>query len=222
MIVTAEETITLVGGARLEHSLLERSLALAPRIVAADGGADRLLKSGHLPEAVIGDFDSISADTRSTLPAESLHPIAEQDSTDFDKCLRNIDAPLVIGLGFSGDRQDHQLACYNTLVRYPARRCVLVGPDDLVFLLPPALHLDLDAGLRVSLFPLGAVEGVSDGLRWPIGGLNFAPDGIIGTSNAATGPVDLAVTSPKMLMLLPASCLESVVKALLINPTRWP
>src|SRR6056297_2856129 len=186
-------------------------MALAPRVVAADSGADTALGYGITPEAVIGDFDSITKATRKILPETSLHRIAEQNSTDFDKCLRNINAPLVIGVGFTGDRQDHQLSCMNTLVRYPERPCVLLGRDELVFLCPPALRLDLAKGTRVSLFPLGAVEGVSDGLRWPIGGLNFAPDGLIGTSNEARGPVDIAVTSPKMLVILPSSTLTPVV-----------
>ena len=35
---------------------------------------------------------------RAAIPAERLHRIAEQDSTDFEKCLRNIRAPLVVGI----------------------------------------------------------------------------------------------------------------------------
>lgn len=221
MIVQSTETVSLIGGACVDRSLLEQVLSHAPRVVAADSGADTLLAHGIRPEAVIGDFDSISPKARKSLPEDRLHHIAEQDSTDFDKCLRNIDAPLVLGLGFSGDRQDHQLACYNSLVRHPSRRCVLVGPDDLVFLTPPALHLDLEPGQRVSLFPFGAVEGVSDGLRWPIGGLNLAPDGMIGTSNEALGPVDISVTSPKLLMFVPSACLDAVLRALAETSARW-
>ena len=41
---------------------------------------------------MIGDFDSISDAAQRALPPAALHRIAEQDSTDFDKCLRNIDA----------------------------------------------------------------------------------------------------------------------------------
>jgi thiamine pyrophosphokinase len=39
------------------------------------------------PEAVIGDFDSIRPAARTALPPDRLHPIAEQDTTDFDKAL---------------------------------------------------------------------------------------------------------------------------------------
>src|SRR6056297_2371191 len=195
MIVHESDPITLVGGAGLSDQLFDQALEVAPLVVAADSGADRALAHGITPRAVIGDFD---------------------------KCLRSVTAPLILGVGFCGDRLDHQMAACNALVRYPAQRCVLLGETDLMFLCPPAIHLPLDAGCRVSLFPMGAVEGLSDGLQWPLRGLNFAPDGQIGTSNAATGPVHLTVTAPKMLLMLPVDRLDSVVTALADSAARWP
>jgi len=217
MIVHESDPITLIGGAGVSDRLLDRALALARPVVAADGGADRALAHGITPRAVIGDFDSLSEDGWQTLPAGSLHRISDQDSTDFDKCLRSVSAPLILGVGFCGDRLDHQLAACNTLVRYPAQRCVLLGEVDLMFLCPPAIHLPLDPGCRVSLFPVGAVEGLSDGLQWPLRGLNFAPDGQIGT-----GPVHLTMTAPKMLVMLPVDRLGIVVTALAESAAHWP
>jgi len=222
VIVHESEPVTLIGGAEVTDERIGRAMALAPHLVAADGGADAALAHGVVPGAVIGDFDSLSDAARRRLPASALHPIIEQDSTDFDKCLRSIRAPLVIGIGFSGNRLDHQLAAYNTLVRHADRRCLLLGAEELVFLAPPSVALGLAAGTTVSLFPMGAVEGVSDGLKWPVGGLNFAPDGRVGTSNEATGAMQLSVTAPKMLVILPERTLEVVVAALLNTPARWP
>ena len=68
---------------------------------------------------------------------------------------------------------------------------------------------------------MGAVEGLSDGLKWPLRGLNFAPDGQVGTSNAATGPVHLTITAPKMLVMLPVDRLNIVVTALAESAARW-
>ena len=222
MIIVRSEPVTLVGGALFSPDVLRQALSLAPVVVAADGGADQALRFGVMPEAVIGDFDSIGADAVAKIPKQNLHHIAEQDSTDFDKCLRNISAPLIIGVGFTGARLDHQLAACNALVRHPQQICILVGEDDLIFLVPPGFSLDLAPGTVVSLFPMGAVEGVSDGLRWPVSGLNFAPDRQIGTSNEATGPIHLNMTAPKMLMILPAYELKNVVQALGEAPSGWP
>src|SRR6056297_4352478 len=221
MIVRENEAITLIGGARVAQDELAAALRLAPLVVAADGGADTALAAGLTPRAVIGDFDSISAAARARLPGDTLHPIPDQDSTDFEKCLARIDAPFIIGLGFTGDRLDHHMAACNALVRHAGRRCVLLGAHDLVFLCPPVLDLPLEPGCRISLFPMGAVEGVSDGLEWPIGGINFAPDGRVGTSNRALGAVSLSVTTPKMLVALPAHTLEAVVRALGTCAASW-
>ncbi|MEM7596151.1 MAG: thiamine diphosphokinase [Pseudomonadota bacterium] len=221
MIVSSTEPITLVGGGLLSAADFNLTLPLAPGLVAADGGADRALAFGHSPQAVIGDFDSITDKARAAIPKEQQFFIAEQDSTDFEKALREVSAPLIIGIGFTGARMDHQLAVFNTLVRYPEKRCILLGEHEVLALCPPSFRLDVAAGTTVSLFPMGAVEGVSDGLKWPIGGLHFAPDGQSGTSNMATGPIDIAVTAPKLLMMLPRAVLPQMVEALLNTASHW-
>jgi thiamine pyrophosphokinase len=90
-----------------------------------------------------------------------------------------------------------------------------------MFLCPPSLSLPLAEGCRISLFPMGAVEGASDGLRWPIGGMTFSPDGRVGTSNLAQGAVSLTMKAPKMLVMLPADTLGTVAGALRAAPARW-
>lgn len=217
-VLTSDRPVTLLGGAAVAGGDLARALALAPRLVAADSGADTALAHGHVPEAVIGDMDSIGARTRARLDPATIHEIAEQDSTDFEKCLIRIAAPLVLALGFAGGRLDHQLSVFSALLRYPGRRCVVIGADDAVTLAPPRIALDLAAGTRVSLFPLGGVGGASQGLYWPIEGLAFHPLGQIGTSNRSTGPVELAFDAPHMLLILPADDLPSLLAGLAAAP----
>jgi thiamine pyrophosphokinase len=221
IIVLSEAPVTLIGGGETETKTLQEALELAPRLVAADGGAQAALDAGHIPEAVIGDMDSLQPHYRARLAAESIHQIDEQDSTDFDKCLSAIRAPLLLGLGFTGPRLDHQLAVFNSLVRHHRQRCILIGKKELVMLAPPSLRLDLAPGAVVSLFPMGAVEAKSEGLHWPVGGLSFAPDGQVGTSNRATGPIWLGVTAPKMLLILPRDTLASLTAALMARPYGW-
>lgn len=220
-IVYSEEPVTLVGAGILGENDLDLCLGRAPTLVAADGGVLHCLPKGILPFRIIGDFDSLPADILASLPDENLLRITEQDSTDFDKALRHIEAPLVVGVGFSGARIDHQLACYNALLRHPNRRCVLISDTDIVFLCPPELQLDLEDGQRFSIFPMGSVQGTSKGLRWPIDGLHFAPDGQIGTSNEVVGPVTITADSAKMLLILPRTCLDQVVTALAAQPGSW-
>lgn len=220
-IVQSSEGVTLVGGGPVSRAEFRLATARAPRILAADGGADRALAAGYPPEAVVGDFDSISDMARTTLGAARLFPIPEQLTTDFDKALRSVDAPFTLALGFAGARIDHGLAVFNTLVRHADRRCIVIGPRDVVFHAPAHLNLRLIPGDRLSLFPMAPVTGRSTGLEWPIDGLAFAPDGMIGTSNRVTArDVTLRMDGPGMLVILPRARLDAVLRSLL-GPD-WP
>lgn len=215
MIVQTNEMVTLLGGGEMGPGDLVAALSHAPFLVAADGGANRALAEGLMPRAVIGDFDSLSEEARRVIPDESLHEIPEQESTDFDKCLRLVEAPLMLGVGFMGARLDHKLAALAGLVRQPVRRCILMGPRDVAFLCPPELRLELEPGSRFSLFPMGPVRGESRGLTWPIGGIDFLPGGRIGTSNQVDdGVVELTMEAPLMLVILPRLALGAAISAL--------
>lgn len=219
-IVQFATPVTLIGGGELGVDDLETALAQAPDLIAVDGGAGAALDAGYMPEAVIGDFDSISRSTRDRIPPARLFPIREQDSTDFDKALRSVSAPLVLAVGFLGERVDHQLAAFNVLVRYPERPCVLLGKREVIFHAPPRVELALRPGDVVSLFPMRPVTGRSHGLEWPIDGLQFAPDARVGTSNRALGPVRIEPDGPGMLVLVPRVALEGVIRAL--APDAFP
>ena len=214
VIVQSLEAITLVGGGPVSKEELAFSRRFAPRLVAADGGANHCLRHGVIPDAVIGDFDSIKPQTIAAIPAARLHRIAEQDSTDFAKALRAITAPFVLALGFVGARIDHGLAAFSALVQHADRPCIIIGPRDVVFHAPAALRLQMRVGDRVSLFPMAPVTGRSTGLHWPIDGIAFAPAGQGGTSNRASHPqVSLAFDGPGMLVILPRARLDQAIAA---------
>lgn len=213
-IVESQTGVTLIAGGPVLARDLRAAMARAPVVVAADGGADRALSLGVRPAAVIGDMDSITAATRAQLGAV-VHAVPEQESTDFDKALRNIRAPFVLALGCLGGRVDHELAVLSVLVRRQSMPCVLIGREDVVFAAPPVLQIAMQAGDRFSLFPMAQVTGRSSGLKWPIAGIEFAPDARGGTSNEALGPVRLQMNAPGMLVILPRNRLGVALDALL-------
>jgi thiamine pyrophosphokinase len=211
-IVQSQSGVTLIAGGPVLARDLRRALCLAPILVAADGGADRALALGVRPAAVIGDMDSITSATRTSLQ-DVFHRVAEQDSTDFDKALRHIEAPFVLALGCLGGRVDHELATLSVLVRRHKTRCFLIGREDVIFAAPPVLDIAMQAGDRFSLFPLAQVTGRSTGLKWPIAGIAFAPNGRGGTSNEATGPVHMEIDAPGMLVIVPRARLGAALQA---------
>jgi thiamine pyrophosphokinase len=214
-IVQSRGGITLVGGGPVSPTLFRKTLEMAPVVVAADSGADRCMRLGVRPTAVVGDLDSISSAASAWVGEARMHRIAEQLTTDFDKALRSVAAPFVLAIGFMGARADHELAAFNALVQSDAA-CILLGPRDVVFHVPLRFDIALRRGDRFSLFPLAPVSGQSDGLEWPLNGITLTPAGRIGTSNrvGGGGNVALRLSGRGCLGILPRARLNAVVAAL--------
>lgn len=215
-VFSSRQPLTLLGAGPVTGGALAAALAIAPEVVGVDGGADHPLPPGHPLRLVVGDMDSLRDPAGLRARGVPLHHLAEQETTDLDKCLRSVAAPLLIGLGFLGGRLDHELAALNTVVKRPEKRLVLLGAQDLCFACPPELAIDLPAGVRVSLFPMARATGtVSEGLHWPVTGLVLDPAGRVGTSNVTTGGrVRVGFAPARVLVVLPARHLPEAVATL--------
>lgn len=211
--------VTLLGGGAVTKRTLSECLDLAPNLVAADGGADQALALGHVPIAVAGDMDSVSRHARDTIGSDRFVETPDQNRTDFHKTLDIIQAPLILGVGFMGKRLDHELACYNTLVRVPDKRVILVGEVDICFHLHAPLSMTLPVGTRFSLFPMARVTVNASGLVWPLENLELSPWGMIGTSNETNAPtVTIQADGAGLLVILPREHLDDAIAALV--PTK--
>jgi thiamine pyrophosphokinase len=215
-IVQSNYGVILLGGGSISPADVAYARQFGQDFVCADGGANMALELGLDPVAILGDLDSASPQALARWP-DRVHQIQEQDSTDFEKCLIHIDAPFYLALGFTGKRLDHTLAAMNALIAHKRRRVVLIAEDDVIFRAPPMFALDLEAGARVSLFPMGPSGGRSTGLKWQIDGLKMSPATRIGTSNIALGKVTLEIAGD-MLVMLEKPHLFQALKAL-ADPT---
>src|SRR5689334_1140183 len=104
-------------------------LHAADLLVAADGGALPLLRLGITPQLVIGDLDSLDADSQAALAAQGaeLRPYPRaKDETDLELALLEVAArgPSSIDiLGGLGGRWDHTLANVALLALPELRGC---------------------------------------------------------------------------------------------------
>ena len=108
--------VLLLGASPIGSSMLKimQKLKSWP-VLAADGGLMAAMEAGLLPQIVIGDVDSEKDELCGSVRQIRL---SGQDDTDFEKCLRLIDAPLIVGIGFLDGRFDHSRnnGCIGTFV----------------------------------------------------------------------------------------------------------
>lgn len=212
-IVSSTTPVLMIGGSNPAAGTLSFALKWGKIVVCADGGADLALKSDLIPAAVIGDMDSISDAARFAYK-DVLHKIAEQDSTDFDKVLRNIEAPLVLGVGFLGARLDHSLAALHVLLKYRQRPIILIGDEDVVFICPEKIELSLPVGMRISLMPIIETRVDTDGLRWDVTDGAMAMGRFMGSSNEVAQRSVTLHAKGGLAVLTPLEALGAVVDAL--------
>ena len=165
----------IVGNGTLPRdAILRREIARAEFVLAADGGANRLIARGLQPNAVLGDFDSADV---SNLP-ESVQriPAPDQNHTDLDKAIvylqgEGYDAITITGV--TGDRLDHTFAALALVCRYKVRLVDDVG-QAICVTGPGMVEIPTFAGQTVSLLPCGLVSGLTTvNLKWNLRGAEF-------------------------------------------------
>lgn len=208
--VEFDSVVTLLGHAEVTSRNMQRLVDSDAPLICADGGAFTALEFGLAPEMIIGDMDSFTG----PYDGQIIH-LAEQDTTDFEKCVYSVKAPLYICYGFLGGRVDHGLANLSVLARYPDKAVILIGDKDICFCCPKQVNIDLPKGTRVSIYPMSPTEMRSSGLKWPLDGLKLSPTIRIATSNKASDTtVSLSVEQGDAVVILPIAHLDAVTRAL--------
>ena len=192
----------LVLNQPINHNALDAVIQHASLLVCADAGADRLFKydqavrNGHktrLPDAIVGDLDSLSNAVAEHYEAKGTKIVkdADQYSTDFTKCLRWIrdawqsategsdDTLDVVVLGGLGGRVDQGFSQIHHL--YMARNDPTLLKGRLYLLSEQSLSFILDDGLNqvffepgyfqenIGIIPvLGKTNITTEGLEWDV------------------------------------------------------
>lgn len=179
-----EGLLVIVGGGPVDIELLKELQGEGAGLVAADGGAKWCARASIVPEAIIGDMDSL--ENREGWAAKTgLIEISEQESTDFEKCLYSTSSPLVLGLGLTGGRLDHTLNALDVAARYAGKRkIILVDETDIALAVAGDFSFEAMPGARVSIHPVFPIRFLrSRGLAFPLDGVELAPGKRSGTSN---------------------------------------
>ncbi len=174
----SDKTVILADGRFPSHKLPLEALRAAKRVVCCDGAAAKLLRFGMVPTAIVGDFDSLSAEIRERYSEILVHE-PSQESNDlskaFEYCISRGWREVVI-LGLSGTREDHTIGNIALLADYVKQAPGVVAVTDGGVIHPMAQSGELAArvGQAVSIFSLEPRQAVTGrGLRWPVEGLKL-------------------------------------------------
>lgn len=196
-LFTFSEPVILVGGGDVDPDQLRQIATLGHPIVAADGGANILNECNLSPKAIIGDLDSLEEiedwKTRTTVDHQR-----DENTTDFEKCLASVEAPLYICLGFWSGNLGHCLASQHLMARFQAtKNIILLTKTDAMRATKGPLSLALAPDQPLSVCPLAPITFAhSTGLHYPLDGLFMAQGTYIGTSNK-TNAIEVTITPTK-------------------------
>ena len=162
-------------------------LESAEAVVCCDGAAVKYVRKfgeGRLPEAVIGDMDSLPKRWREKL-APIVVQVEEQDDNDMTKAMRYVlehhpDVTDIHILGATGLREDHTVGNLGLLMEYTRLfdlggiRVEMVSDYSTAFAITDSCELHVGKGRRVSLFsPDNTLTIKSEGLQWPTDAVIF-------------------------------------------------
>jgi thiamine pyrophosphokinase len=150
-------TVIVADGAFPTHSVPLDYLKKADRIICCDGSAANLFGAGFIPEAIVGDMDSLGAGMANRF-ADRLYPDGNQDTNDLTKavnwCKGKGYKDLVI-IGATGKREDHTIGNISLLVDYIIDVNVFMVTDTGLFLpLMKSSEIPSFPGQQVSVFAI--------------------------------------------------------------------
>ena len=175
----------------------DRSAAVSPALICADGGARHLRDAGIVPDLIVGDMDSLDPASEKyyrDLGCRIVRHPRQKDETDTELALREafgMGATEVWIWGAMGNRLDHTLANI-CLLRQGSEQGVDVKLVDSwceVFLVSGRAVLEGMAGQTVSFFPFdGDATGVTlTGFEYPLTKATMTAAHPSGVSNRFTG-----------------------------------
>ena len=215
--------VLVVGGSpeAVSHTTLSICAQSADYLIAVDHGADVCHAAGVIPQLVLGDFDSASAETLSWLKEQQVPCMkfnADKYDTDLALALKSAeyeairkDSKLSLTVvSTSGGHLDHQLVVLGLLATWAktGKAAVRVVENDFEMRFLAAGQVDSwqlnsdDAGKKISLVALSEECEVSEtGMRWNLNHDKFTLLGDDGISNIVEAD-DACVTCNKGCLLV--------------------
>lgn len=196
--MVGKRVLGVLGGKAMSPARVAAWLSEADYVIGADSGLLRVLEAGFVPDAVIGDFDSVPVDVADAATQTIVD--RSQDITDCAKLLGYLaeqGCDQVTLLCAEGSLSDHVLNTIHSAVQSKLK--VRLALDrGIAFILKDGDEkiVDVEVGARVSLIPLEKISKATlTGVFWPLHDAELSPRGQASISNRATASVVTARVS---------------------------
>ncbi|KAA6347368.1 thiamine pyrophosphokinase [termite gut metagenome] len=165
------ETVILANGSYPAHALPIALLEKANYVVCCDGAADEYIRRGFVPNAIVGDGDSLSKETGEHF-AGRVYKDKNQETNDQTKaiefCITQGKKDIVI-LGATGKREDHTLGNISLLWEYMEKANVRMVTNYGIF--TPAYGdatFECIPDEQISVFNFNCTRMEEEGLEYPL------------------------------------------------------
>jgi len=164
--------VIVADGTFPEHPIPLGYLRNADKIVCCDGSAESVVNASLIPDAIVGDMDSIS-NKLSKRFADRIYKDENQETNDLTKavmwCYEAGYRDLII-VGATGKREDHTIGNISLLAEYSQYVDVMMVTDT-GFIMPfqKSCKIKSSPAQQVSVFSINPeTEITSTGLRYPL------------------------------------------------------
>ena len=183
-------TVIVADGNFPAHEIPLGYLKTADRIVCCDGSAENLIKAGYIPDAIVGDMDSLNESIAGRFQ-DRIFRYADQETNDLTKtvgwCAERGFRDLII-VGATGKREDHTIGNISLLAEYVRDASVkMVTDTGILMAFTDSTVVSSFPGQQISIFSIDPdTEIISHGLRYPLNGKKIN-NWWVATLNEATG-----------------------------------
>jgi thiamine pyrophosphokinase len=183
-------TVIVADGSFPRHDIPLGYIKNAERIVCCDGSAENLIKGGYIPDAIVGDMDSLNESIAGRFN-DRIFKDEGQDTNDLTKavnwCSERGYRELII-VGATGKREDHTIGNISLLAEYVKEAKVkMVTDTGYLMALTEGSVISSFPGQQVSIFSIDpATEITSQGLRYSLDRRKI-DNWWVATLNEATG-----------------------------------
>jgi thiamine pyrophosphokinase len=205
-----QNTITIiVNGVINNPDFYKNILKNSNIIICADGGANHAQTFDIIPDYVIGDMDSITANLLRQLQNNTKTKVIidkDQNKTDLELAItlaESLHPQGIIILGATGNDMDHTLANIMCLTKIsPTINAYIIDNNNKIMLVEDTIDIKGRKDDIVSVIPITDVQGLTyQGLKWDMtdANINF---GWLGVRNRMTSTkANITLTSGKILVI---------------------